>query len=619
MSVSNFEFKAEVKELLNLVINSLYSHKEIFLRELLSNASDAINKARYLSLTENDFKIDNSGWKIKIIIDKENKTLTISDNGIGMDRDDVITNLGTIAKSGTKEFAERIKKIKETGDMSLIGQFGVGFYSAFMVAEKIEVISKKLGNSTAVKWSSSAEGSYTVEDIEKEGNGTDVKLFIKDEDKEFLDSWRIREIVKKYSDYIEYPIVMDMEKENKVEEETINSMQAIWLKNKSDVKQEEYNEFYKHIAHDFMDPLETIHYKAEGTLEFTALLFLPSKKPFDIYYKSGKFGPALYVKKVQIMEACEDLVPQYLRFVKGVVDSSDLPLNVSREMLQNNRQITQINKNITKKILETIKSMKKNDFSKYEKFYDEFGNVLKEGIHTDFEKKEEIASLLIFNTIKNIDKKIDFDRYLENMAENQEEIYYITGDTIEEIQKSPQLEYFKDKGIDVILLTGEIDEIIMGSLNEYKGKKVKSIVKGEIKIDENVKNEIEKKGEEFKNFIEKLKEYLKDNVKDVKPGTRLKDSLCCLVGDEHDIDDNIRRLFESMGQKVPESKKILELNLYHPLSTKMKALFDIDPKSPKIKEYAELIFDLALISNGDKPRNTIDFTKKISDLMAGSI
>ncbi|MGB9730943.1 MULTISPECIES: molecular chaperone HtpG [Calditerrivibrio] len=617
--MEKFEFRAEVKELLNLVINSLYSHKEIFLRELISNASDAIDKARYLSLTNSELNLVGTDWKIKIVPDKDSMMLKIIDNGIGMNKEEAINNLGTIAKSGTKEFLETLKKAKETGDINLIGQFGVGFYSAFMVAGRIDVISKKIGEEKGIKWTSSADGSYEIDEVEREGFGTTVILHMKEDEKEFLDEWRIRQIVKKYSDYIEYPIVLESKKDGKVEEETLNSMQALWLKSRSEIKPEEYNEFYKHISHDFNDPLETIHYKAEGVNEFTALLFIPSKKPFDIYYKSAKIGPALYVKKVQIMDACDELIPAYLRFIKGVVDSSDLPLNVSREMLQNNRQVANINKNITKKVLDTLKGMKKNDPEKYKKFFDEFGNVLKEGIHTDFERREEIASLMIFNTLNHREKMIDLDTYIENFKDGQEEIYYIVGRSVEELINSPQLEYFKTKGIDVILFTGEFDEIIIGGLFEYKGKKLKSVTKGDIKIKDEDLKDLNEKEESYKPLLEKIKDELKEDLQDVKASARLTDSLCCLVMDENAMDESMRRLFESMGQEVPKSKKILELNLDHPVMKKLKDLYDIDPKSSKITEIANMIFDIALISDGEKPKDPSAFSRKIADLMMNTI
>lgn len=611
----NFEFKAEVKELLNLVINSLYSNKDIFLRELISNASDAIDKAKYLSITNPDLGIGGTNWKIKLKVDQDGKKLTVSDNGIGMNREDIVNNLGVIAKSGTKEFLTLMKQAEKNPDMNLIGQFGVGFYSAFMVAKRIEVITKKISEPKGVKWSSAGDGNYSVEEVEKESFGTDIVLFIKKDEEKYLDEWKIKEIVKKYSDYIAYPVCMDVQKDKEVKEETLNSMQAIWLKDKSEIKDEEYNEFYKHISHDFGEPLEKIHYKAEGSLEFKALIYIPSKKPFDIYYKEYKIGPHLYVNKVQIMENCEELIPMYLRFVKGIVDSADLPLNVSREILQNNRVVTQINKNITKKVLDTLANMKKNSFEKYEQFFKEFGNVLKEGIHIDFERKQEIAKLLIFNSTKSPDKHIDFETYVRNMKSDQKEIYYVVGTSLGELQKSPHLEYFKEKDIDVILFTGEIDGIIINSLGEFDGKKLKSVVKGDFELDENSRKEIENKQKDFKNLVEKAKNILGDVVKDVKASARLKESVACLVGEENEMDETMKKILESMGQKAPDTKKVLELNLEHPVMKKLKELFEVDNNSSKIDEYVNLIYDIALVSEGEKPKDPVEFSQKISELM----
>lgn len=614
-----YEFKAEVKELLHLVVNSLYSNRDIFLRELISNASDAIDKARYLSITNPELKIDTTNWEIMITFEPEKNILIISDNGIGMNKDDIKENLGTIAKSGTKEFVEMVKKAQNAGDIGLIGQFGVGFYSAFMVADKIEVVTKKVGEEGGVKWTSKADGTYEIEDTKKDKSGTDIILHLKDDCREYLDGMKIKNIVKKYSDYIEYPIVLVTKEKDKDKKEILNSMKAIWLRDKSEIKEEEYKEFYKHISHDFNDPLDYIHYKAEGTIEFSALLYIPEKRPINIYYKDFKYGPALYVKKVQIMESCEELIPIYLRFIKGVVDSSDLPLNVSREMLQSNRVIFQINKNIAKKVLDKLNELKKNEFEKYEKFYNEFGNILKEGIYVDFEKKEEIAKLLIFNSLKHLDKKIDFSTYVENMKEDQKEIFYMTGSSINEMINSPHLEYFKEKDIDVIFLTDEIDEIVMSALMEFNLKKVKSILKGDIEVDEETKKRQSENEREHKTLLAKIKEELKDYVKDVKAGARLKNSLCCLVYDENEMDDTTRRLFEAMGQTVPESKMILELNLEHPVVRKLNELYKIDPKSPKISEYAKIIYDLALVEEGKKPIDSPSFAKKVAELLEKDI
>ncbi|WP_273266927.1 molecular chaperone HtpG [Flexistipes sinusarabici] len=619
------QFQAEVKELLNLVINSLYTHKEIFLRELISNASDAIDKAKYLSITDKSNNLAGTEWKIKIKPDKDEGTITISDNGIGLSRDEAVKSLGTIAHSGTKEFINAVKSGQIKEQPELIGQFGVGFYSAFMVADKITVISKKVGEAKGVKWESAADGTFTVDDADKENFGTDVTVTLKEDEKEFLDEWRIKEIVKKYSDYIEYPITMDVEKEDKdgnksLEEETLNSMKALWLKDKSEITESEYNEFYKHISHDFTDPLETIHFKAEGTQEFSALLYIPSRAPFDIFYKDFKFGPALYVKKVQIMDHCEELIPPYLRFIKGVVDSSDLPLNISREILQNNRKVEVIKKNITKKVLETLKKIKENESEKYEKFVNEFGKILKEGIHYDFSRKEEIAGLLTFHTTKTAaNEKIDFDKYLENMKENQEEIYYICGDSVDEVKNSPYLERFKEKDIEVIFFTDEIDDMIMSTLGEYKGKTLKSVLKGDINLDEEEKKETENREKELKGFLDSIRDLLKGKVKDVKISNRLKDSPACLVVDEDAMDPAMKKLLESMGQEVPSQEKTLEINAEHPVVKQLEEIYETDPNSGTVSEYTDLLYNLSLVVEGEKPENPSGFVKKLSEMMSKSL
>jgi len=505
MTTTNLEFKTEVKQLLDLMIHSLYSHKEIFLRELISNASDAIDRARYESLTDNNVMEGDGDWKIKIIPDKDAGTLTVSDNGLGMTKDEIIEALGTIARSGSKEFINALQNEETKNNPELIGQFGVGFYSSFMVADRVTVISRKAGmkGQTGVKWESAADGFYTVEDVEKEKKGTDVILHLKEDDKKYLEEWEIRSVIKRYSDYIEHPVAMDVESEKdstlkkgeKVkirEEEVLNSRKAIWLKDKAQIKDEEYNEFYKHISHDFTDPAKVIHFRAEGTSEFTALLYVPSNMPVDIYYKDYKMGPTLYVKRVQIMDHCEQLIPRYLRFIKGVVDSSDLPLNVSREILQSNRQVEVINKNITKKVLDMLSDMKKNEYDKYVVFYREFGKVLKEGVHFDFSRKDAIADLLLFqSTGKTEDSFTSLQEYVDAMKKDQEDIYYITGSAFDEVKKSPYLEAFKEKGYEVLIMLDEVDDFVVGGL-EYKGKKFKSAIKGDISLDKG--NEAEEKG-----------------------------------------------------------------------------------------------------------------------------
>ena len=632
MTTTNLEFKTEVKQLLELMIHSLYSHKEIFLRELISNASDAIDKARYESLTNSNIMENEKEWKIKLTADREAGTLTVSDNGAGMSKDEITEALGTIAHSGTKEFLAALQSREVKDNPELIGQFGVGFYSSFMVADKVTVISRKAGsgNKNGVKWNSSADGFFTIEDVEKENKGTDVVLHLKEDEKKYLEEWEIRGIISKYSDYIEHPVVMDIEREKESElkkgekvklkeEETLNSRKAIWLKDKSEVSAEEYNEFYKHVSHDFTDPAKVVHYRAEGTSEFAALLYIPANMPFDIHYKEYKIGPTLYVKRVQIMDNCEQLIPRYLRFVKGVVDSSDLPLNVSRELLQANRQVEIINKNVTKKILDTLKDMKKNEFDKYLTFYKEFGKILKEGVHFDFSRKEAISDLLLFESVnKQAGSYSSLQEYVDNMKDGQEEIYYITGASYDEAKNSPYLEVFKDKGYDVLIMLDEIDDFIATGL-EFKGKKFKSAVKGEIDIDKSKEAEKKETTKKFRGLIELIKDRLKDEVKDVRLSGRLKDTACCLVGDEGDMDPQMEKLMKAMGQNVPQSKRILEINPAHPIFGAMNRLFEKEQKSIALENYIDLLYGQALLLEGSKPKDPAAFASAVTRLMVKDV
>ncbi len=633
MTVQKFEFKTEVKELLNLMIHSLYSHKEIFLRELISNSSDAIDKARYESLTKSEI-IDAAGpWKITIKRDKAAGTLTISDNGIGMTMDELIESLGTIAHSGTTDFMKALheKDIKDKPE--LIGQFGVGFYSSYMVADKVTVVSRKAGtkDNKAASWQSAADGSFAVEETEKETVGTDVVLHLKEEEKKYLDEWELRTVIKKYSDYIEYPIFMEVEREKEdenekgrkfkvTEEERINSGKAIWLRDKSEVKEDEYKEFYRHISHDFGDPAKIIHYKAEGTSEFVALLYVPSKAPFGMFYKDYKIGPALYVKRVQIMDHCEQLIPEYLRFVKGVVDSSDLPLNVSREILQNNRQVEIIKKNITRKVIDTLADMKKNEYAGYVEFYKEFGRVLKEGIHYDVSKKEQIADLLLLSSSKTGgDTFTTLQDYVSAMPAGQDDIYYIAARTYDEASNSPYLEAFRAKNYEVLIMLDEVDDFIMGELLEYKGKKLRSVVKGDIDLDREGESAKEKAKGEFEKLIEFIKEILGDDVKDVRLSGRLRDSSCCLVTEEGGLDANMEKILKAMGQDVPVTKRILEINPSHPLLETMKAILDREGRAPVLKEYAGLLYSQALLLEGSRPKDPTAFVKAVSKLMVDNV
>jgi molecular chaperone HtpG len=631
MTAETLEFKTEVKQLLDLMIHSLYSHKEVFLRELISNASDAIDKARFESLT-NDTVTETAGdGKIRIIPNRAAGTLTISDNGIGMTREEIVQALGTIAHSGTRRFLEALKSKDVKDNPELIGQFGVGFYASFMVADRITVISRRAGMEAdrGVRWESSADGTFTVEDTVKSSRGTDVILHLKDEEKSYLDEWQIRNIVRKYSDFIEHPIVMDVEREKEseldktrkvtvTEEETLNSRKAIWLRDKNEVTAEEYNVFYRHLSHDFSDPLKVVHYRAEGTSEFTALLYLPRSAPFDIFYKEFKVGPALYVRRVQIMDHCEELMPLYLRFVKGVVDSSDLPLNVSREILQNNRQVEIIKKNLTKKVLDTLAEMKKNEYDAYITFFAEFGKVLKEGIHYDFSRREQVADLLLFRSTKTgAAAYTTLEKYVEGMKEGQSDIYYITASSLDEAVGSPYLEAFADRDYEVLIMLDEIDDFVMSSL-EYKGKKLKSVIKGDVSLDPAKERDREQARKRYEKLIELLKDRLKEDVSDVRLSGRLKDSACCLVAEEGAMDASMERLMKAMGQAVPDRKKILEINPSHPLFEAMEAIFERDRSDGRLGEYAGLLYDQALVTEGSKPKDPVAFAKALTKLMVAA-
>ncbi|MFO0753677.1 MAG: molecular chaperone HtpG [Thermodesulfovibrionales bacterium] len=628
MTEQKMEFKTEINQLLDLMIHSLYSHKEIFLRELISNASDAIDKARYESLTDSSVLEGEKEWKITIGADKNAGTLTISDNGSGLTREEAVRELGTIAHSGTKEFLKAMQERDKKNAVELIGQFGVGFYSAFMVADKVTVLSRKAGSTDrkGVRWESSADGTFTVDDTEKETKGTDVILHLKGEEQKYLEEWELRNIVKKYSDFIEHPIVMEVEREKESElakgekvtvreEAVLNSRKAIWLKEKAEIAESEYHEFYRHIAHDYSDPLRVIHFKAEGTSEFSALLYIPSHAPFNLLYKDYKVGPVLYVKRVQIMDHCEDLLPPYLRFVKGVVDSSDLPLNVSREILQSNRQVEIIRKSITKRVLDTLGEMKSREYDTYVSFYKEFGRVLKEGIHSDFSRREAIADLLLFPSTKTgKDSFTTLQHYSEGMGAEQKEIYYITGTSLEEVKKSPYLEAFHEKGLEVLILLDELDDFVMGDLAEYKGKKFKSVVRGDIDLGKQDEKKEEAK-QRFEKLIELFKDQLKDEVKDVRLSGRLKDSPCCLVADEGDMDPTVEKLLKSMGREVFSGKRILEINPEHPVLAAMEEIFKKDMNSRLLKEYIDILYNQAVLLEGSKPKDPGAFARSITNLM----
>ena len=633
------KFETEVQQLLDLVIHSLYSNKEIFLRELISNASDAIDKVRFESHSNMELLEGNADWKIKIHADKEAGTLTVSDNGIGMNMDEVADNIGTIAKSGTRNFVASLKEQNLAENPELIGQFGVGFYASFMVADKVVLTTRKAGEKQyGCRWESTGDGSYSIEECDKETRGTEIVLHLKEDMKDFLDEWRIRSIVKKYSDYVQYPVVMDITRSepvkdaegkviegggtiDKTTEETLNSMKAIWTRPKSEISEDEYLEFYKHISHDYDKPLSTIHYSAEGVSEFKSILYIPSHKPFDLFLREHKKGVHLYVKRVYITDNCEALLPDYLRFVKGVVDSSDLPLNVSREILQEDVQIKRIQKSLVGKILSTLAEMKEKNPEDYLKFYQEFGPVLKEGIHFDHANREKIQDLLLYESSKTENGKfVSLKEYLERMPEGQKEIYYITGMSRASVENSPFMEVFRKKEYEVLYMTDPVDEWVVQSIHQYNEKHLKAIDRGDLELEtEEEKKAQEAKKEEAKKeyggLISYIQETLKEKVKEVRLSSRLTESACCLVADEMGLNANMEKILKSMNQEVPEAKRILELNPDHPIMQVMTAMYDQNKEDVKLADYCELLFDQALLTEGTPIKDPLRFTKLVSELM----
>ena len=619
MTVETRPFKTELKQLLQIIIHSLYSHKDIFLRELISNASDAIDTVRFQSLTNGDLLEGDSEWKIKHIPDKEKGTLTISDNGIGMSPETIVEHLGTIAKSGTQAFMQSLKQADVKDRPNLIGQFGVGFYSAFMVADKVTVESRTAGpKSNGVRWESTGEGDYQVETIEKEKRGTDVILHLREADKEYLDDWRLKSLIKKYSDFVEHPIVIDVEKEEEegkktVTEETLNSRKALWLRPKSEITQDEYVEFYKHLAHDHDKPAKIIHYSAEGAIEFKALLYIPEHKPFDLMFGESRKGLQLYIQRVFILDDCETLLPLYLRFVRGVVDSPDLPLNVSREILQKSAPLEKIKSNLVNKILSTLDEMKRKEYDEYLKFYLEMGDILKEGVYHDWSNKEKIADLLLYQSTKTEpDKYTSLAEYVEKMPADQTDIYYLIGESREMLEQSPYLESFKSKGQEVLLLTDPIDEFVVQNLTTFKEKKLKAVDKGELpgSVDE-------EKKKSFASFLEFVAKKLPE-VKEVRLSSRLERSAVCLVAKEGSSTAHMERLMARMGRNkdLPPPERILELNPNHPTVMTIRMLFDRNAEDPRLEGYCRLLYDQAVIAEGSKLKDPQAFAKRINDLLA---
>ncbi len=613
-------FQTEVKQLLNLMIHSLYSNKEIAIRELISNASDATDKLRFEALDNDKLYEGDSDLKVIVDFDSKANTLTITDNGIGMDRDDLVNNLGTIARSGTKEFLANMSGDNKK-DANLIGQFGVGFYSSFIIAKEVTVQTRKAGNPQAYSWSSQADGEFTINEIEKESRGTSVILKLKDDEKEFTDAWRLQSIIRKYSDHISIPIQMyktDMKKDElvKLEElETINNTNAIWTRAKSEIKQKEYEEFYKSLSYDSEEPLAYYHNRVEGKTEYTSLLYLPKKAPFDLYDRENNNSIKLYVRKVFVMDANEKLIPQYLRFVKGVIDSQDLSLNVSREILQDSPLVDSIKSGVTKRVLSSLQTMSEKEPEKYQSFWNEFGKVLKEGPAEDFANKESIAKLLRFASSNTDEQSVSFESYIKNMPKEQESIYYITADSHQAAKNSPHLEIFKQKNIEVLLLSDRVDEWLVSSLHEFDGKKLQSIAKGDLdlgKLDtEEQKAEKEKIEKEAKSIVEKIKKSLGDKVKEVKVTHRLTNSPACLVVGEHDISGNLERILKAAGQSTPENKPILEVNPNHELIKKLEKI----EENQLFNDYSSVIFDQAILAEGGQLDDPIGYVNKVNKFL----
>ena len=618
-------FQTEVKQLLQLMIHSLYSNKEIFLRELISNASDACDKLRFESLSNAALFGDDSELKIRVAFDRPARTITISDNGIGMSRQEVIDNIGTIAKSGTREFFGQLTG-DQARDASLIGQFGVGFYSSFIIADKVTLLTRRagLGQDQAVRWESRGEGDYTIEAAEKPGRGTEVTLHLREGEDDLLEGFRLQSIIKKYSDHISLPILMNKQEWDKDkgehvtrdELEKINQASALWARPKSEISDEQYREFYKHVGHDFNAPLAWVHAKVEGKSEYTELLYLPERAPFDLWDREHRHGIKLYVRRVFIMDDAEQLLPAYLRFVRGVVDSNDLPLNVSREILQESKDVEAIRKGCVHKVLGLLEDLAENQKEKYATFWKEFGRVLKEGVGEDFANKERIAKLLRFASTQadTEEQNVALADYVTRMKDGQDKIYYITADTFAAAKNSPHLEIFRKKGIEVLLLSDRVDEWVGSNLSEFDGKPLVSVAKGDLdlgKLADDDKKEQEKAAGEHKDLVEKIAKHLGDRVKLVRVTLRLTASPACLVADEHGMSANLERMLKASGQKVPGSKPILEINPHHPLVQRLK----YEAEEARFDDWSHILFDQALLAEGGQLEDPAAFVKRLNELM----
>jgi molecular chaperone HtpG len=611
-------FQAEVRELLQLMIHSLYSHKEIFLRELISNASDANDRLRFAAIADPGLLAQDPDLQITIDADPKAGTLTIRDNGIGMNREEVIANLGTIARSGTAQFFKSLSGDQQKAS-ALIGQFGVGFYSAFIVADRVEVQSRKAGapDEEGVHWESRADGEFTVGTIMRADRGTAVTLHLKDDAKEFADSFRLRSLIRKYSDHIGFPVRMRKEGEASLEYETVNQAKALWTLPRTEIKDEEYTQFYQHLAHDFTDPLTWSHNKVEGKREYTSLLYIPGRAPFDLWQRDAARGLKLYVRRVFIMDDAEQFLPLYLRFVKGVVDSSDLPLNVSRELLQQEPEVEAIRNGLTKRVLDMLTRIAKDDAAKYATFWKEFGAVIKEGVGQDYANRASLLSLLRFASTheSNNEPSVSFAQYIERMKPGQDRIYFVIADSVDAARSSPYIERLKERGLEVLLLAERIDEWVMGQIDEFEGKKLKDAARGDLELggleSEDEKKHHEEELKESEGLLKRVKDAVGDRIEEVRVSLRLKDSPACLALGEHDMGANMRRILSATGQKVPESKPTLELNVEHPLVKYLESVTD----EGQFKEFAQVLYEQAALAEGSQLANPAEYVQRLNRLL----
>jgi molecular chaperone HtpG len=633
-SAETLSFQTETKELLHLMIHSLYTRKDIFLRELISNASDALDHLRFEAITRPDLLEGDDRFEIRLEVDRTARTLTISDTGIGMSREEVIANIGTIARSGTRELRSKVRDSGSAEAMAeLIGQFGVGFYSAFMVADRVKLVTRRAGETEATEWESMGAGTYTIQEAEKSGRGTSITLYLRKPDPEsgiedFTEEWRLSQIVKEHSDFINYPVITKRErhtgdkdsKEIVIEDVTLNSMKPIWKRSPAEVKPEEYNEFYKHVSHDWTDPLKVIHFRAEGTFEYDALLYVPAKAPYDLYYVGSKAGLRLFAKRVMIMDHCEDLLPHYLRFIRGVVDAADLPLNISRQRLQQDHHISLIRKRLTRKILDTFQELFDKQYDTYVTLWSEFGRAMKEGVSSDFENKDKLLPLLLFQSSNDPGKLTTLKDYVSRMKPGQEQIIYLTGESRSVLENSPHLEAIRDRGYEVLYFVDPVDELMLGYLTEFEGKKLKSAGKGALdlgsgKEKEEAEKEREQQQKDYKPLMDYLQKKLEEHVKEVRLSSRLTTSPACLVVEEHDQSPMLERLLQRGETGAHKQKRVLELNPKHPLIGRMQERYTSSADDPLVANATEVLFGLALLQEGSPLSDPVRFNRAATEML----